>query len=412
MVAAAIVGVATSVTPDTNTPTAASNYMVLQGDFEYVAGAADMGAISGRAQLVRSALSASSKFAFAIDMEATADFHLKPTTAPPGKFSLSLQAGLFSGMHNCSTTASFRCDTDSDCSGHGYCNHDLRCVCHDEYVCEDCKQRVLRIEPSNLICVDSDPARAGYPTLGDCPAYLDRHGRGYIYTNPEGSHDIVLLYNLQNVIPKGSVIHAASLVLNEGVSSKSGSLHNTAGNEIAVHKTSTDWTPGVTRNKDVPEAQELLGTLTIPAACCEANQYNHYCLQAYRPITADCTTTVVPRLDITSEIESALTGWLSGTLAIRLHMITSPGAFAFSKPAKVNIEIFGEPSIFTTTPTTQTAGATQTTSTTATATRPVVPPATGTDGSSDSVHNHTGFIVGLSVLGVLVIVLAILASRG
>lgn len=29
MVAAAIVGVATSVTPDTNTPTAASNYMVM-----------------------------------------------------------------------------------------------------------------------------------------------------------------------------------------------------------------------------------------------------------------------------------------------------------------------------------------------------------------------------------------------
>jgi len=70
MIAAAIIGVASSVTPDTNTPTTASNYMVLQGDFEYVAGAADMGAISGRAQLVRSALSASSKFAFSIKMEA------------------------------------------------------------------------------------------------------------------------------------------------------------------------------------------------------------------------------------------------------------------------------------------------------------------------------------------------------
>jgi hypothetical protein len=57
-----------AVTSETNKPTSASNYMVMQGDFEYVVGADNLGAISGRAQLIRSALRASSKFSVGLKM--------------------------------------------------------------------------------------------------------------------------------------------------------------------------------------------------------------------------------------------------------------------------------------------------------------------------------------------------------
>ena len=115
-----------------------------------------------------------------------------------------------------------------------------------------------------------------------------------------------------------------------------------------MHNISSEWTPGVTRNKDAPKSQEILGTWVIPGACCvgTGGDGDMHCLTAYQPSMADCTTTVVPRFDVTSEIASTL----GGTLAVRLHLVTDrrpgytrPGAsFGISYPALLNIEIFGE----------------------------------------------------------------------
>lgn len=337
----------------------------------------------------------------------------------------------FYGMHNCSTTASFRCDVDSDCSGHGYCNNDLRCVCNNGYVCEDCQQQVVRVEPSNLMCVDSTPAKAGYPTLGDCPAFADQGGtssygtNAYLDNSPSVlGHDVLLLYNLQNVLPKGYTIHAASLVINQGVSSWGGAQGGLyPGHEIAVHNASSEWIPGVTRNKDAPKSQEFLGTWTIPGACCvgTGGDGDMHCLTAYQPSMADCTTTVVPRFDVTSEIVSTL----GGTLAVRLHLITDrrsgftrPGAsFGISYPALVNIEIFGEaPDI----PpgdkkSTTLAGTTQitpgpTARVTNTPDRRPNDAGTGVK-ANETRHSHAGLIAAISILGIAVVVLGILVSR-
>jgi hypothetical protein len=69
VLAAVAVGVVSAVTLETSTPTSSSNYMVMQGDFEYVVGGVNFGAVSGRAQLVRSALEAESVFSLSIKIE-------------------------------------------------------------------------------------------------------------------------------------------------------------------------------------------------------------------------------------------------------------------------------------------------------------------------------------------------------
>jgi len=59
--------IASAVTPESSTPTDDSNYMVMQGDWTYLnSRPASHGFISGRVQLVRSALTATSTFSFSI----------------------------------------------------------------------------------------------------------------------------------------------------------------------------------------------------------------------------------------------------------------------------------------------------------------------------------------------------------
>jgi hypothetical protein len=69
ILAAVAVGVVSAVTLETSLPTSAANYMVLPGEFEYVVGGVNFGAVSGRAQLVRSALEAESLFSLSIKIE-------------------------------------------------------------------------------------------------------------------------------------------------------------------------------------------------------------------------------------------------------------------------------------------------------------------------------------------------------
>ena len=63
---------AVAVTPESSDPTNDSNYMIMQGDFLYVSGAQNFGTISARAQMVRSALTASTQFSVSMKIESAA----------------------------------------------------------------------------------------------------------------------------------------------------------------------------------------------------------------------------------------------------------------------------------------------------------------------------------------------------
>ena len=69
LLGATLCQLALSVTLDSSDPTNDSNYMVMQGDFVYVSGTQNFGTIAARAQMLRSALTASTHFSVAMKIE-------------------------------------------------------------------------------------------------------------------------------------------------------------------------------------------------------------------------------------------------------------------------------------------------------------------------------------------------------